>query len=76
MVITKEQKETHMNWNTNDGLVSKEDAKKNIIAMAEEDGIKGAFKVFYDGELMSTPDSLPANVDMNKVKVSAVLDQA
>ncbi len=65
-----------MVWNSNDGNVTKAEAKSLIVGMAKDDGIKGAFKVFYDGALMTTPDDLPDSVDMAKVTVSAVLDQA
>ena len=65
-----------MVWETNDNLVSKTEAKSKIIEMAKEQGIKGAFKVFHKGVLMATPDDLPEQVDMNEVRVSAVLDQA
>ena len=64
-----------MNWNT-DNTVSKDEAKAKIVEMADDEGIKGAFKVFYDEKLIATPDSLPDRVEMSKVRVSAVLDQA
>ena len=65
-----------MVWETNDGTVSKADAKSAIIELAKEQGIKGAFKVFHKNELMTTPDDLPERVLMSDVRVSAVLDQA
>lgn len=65
-----------MVWETNENEVTKEEAKNQIVTMAKDQGIKGAFKVFYDNALMSTPDDLPDMVDMTKVRVSAVLDQA
>lgn len=65
-----------MVWETNGGTVTRAEAKSKIVDMAKNEGIKGAFKVFYDGELMTTPDDLPKQVDMGKVRVSAVLDQA
>lgn len=64
-------------WNTDDnGTVSREDAKSAIIEMAKDEGISGAFKVFYDGQLIANPDDLPERVHLDKVRVSAVLDQA
>ena len=65
-----------MTWNASSNTISREEAKSRIITMATEQGIKGAFKVFYDNALMTTPDDLPEQVDMSKVRVSAVLDQA
>ena len=64
-----------MNWNV-DNTVSKEEAQGETEDMAREQGIKGAFKVFYDGSMISTPTDLPERVDMSKVSISAVLDQA
>ena len=63
-------------FNTEDGSVSRAEAKTQIIQMAKDQGIKGAFKVFYQGALVSNPDNLPDTVVMTDVKVSAVLDQA
>jgi len=66
-----------MVWETSDnGLISKAEAKSKIIEKAKDEGIKGAFKVFHKGQLMTTPDDLPDMVDMNDIRVSAVLDQA
>lgn len=66
-----------MVWDsTTSNTISKAEAKSQIISMAQEQDIRGAFKVFYDGNLMATPDDLPENVEMSKVRVSAVLDQA
>lgn len=65
-------------WNTADSnsLVSRDEAKKQIIAMAKDEGYNGAFKVFYDGAMIADPNTLPEQVDMSKVTVSEVLDQA
>ena len=63
-------------FNTEDGMVTKAEAQAKITGMAKDQGIKGAFKVFYDNNLVSTPDDLPESVSMDKVRVSAVLDQA
>lgn len=68
-----------MVWDTDQNgsnLVSKDEAKRQIVQMAKDEDIKGAFKVFYDGSLVANPDDLPDQVDMDKVSVSAVLDQA
>lgn len=62
-------------WNTGRS-VSKAEAKSKILEMAREQGITGPFKVFYENEIVADPDDLPDTVDMNKVRVSAVLDQA
>lgn len=64
-----------MVWNA-DNTISRDAAKTEISNMAKDEGIKGAFKVFYDGNLIATPNDLPEQVDMDKVSVSAVLDQA
>lgn len=65
-----------MVWETNGNTVSKAEAKTKIIEMAKTQGIKGAFKVFHKGQLMTTPDDLPEQVAMSDIWVSAVLDQA
>ena len=57
-------------------MLDRESAKTRILAMASDQGIEGAFKVFYDDQLMSTPDDLPSQVNMELVRVSEVLDQA
>lgn len=63
-------------WKAKDKEIPKEDAKDAILTLAEEQGLKGTFKVYYDGTLIADPDDLPETVDMSKVKVAAVLDQA
>lgn len=63
-------------WNTNDGLVSREEAQPKIQELATKQGIRGTFKVFYDGQIVANPTDLPERVDMKLVKVSAVMDQA
>lgn len=63
-------------WNANDNLVSREQAESKIGELAKSKGIKGSFKVFYDGGIIEDPTDLPEQVDMTKVKVSATLDQA
>jgi hypothetical protein len=67
-----------MTWNAESGssTVSRDEAKRKIMELASEEGYKGAFKVFYDGVVIATPDSLPTQVDMSKIKISEVLDQA
>lgn len=63
-------------WENNSNMVSKEEAKDKIIELANEQGLRGAFKVFYDDQIVVDPSNLPETVDMSKVRVSAVLDQA
>lgn len=65
-------------FNTEDGnnLVPRDEAMNQIKDKAREQGIRGAFKVFYAGEMVSTPTSMPAMVDMDLVRVSEMLDQA
>lgn len=65
-----------MSWNANTNLVAREEAEAKIGEMAKAKGIKGSFKVFYDGSIIEDPSDLPDQVDMTKVKVSATLDQA
>jgi hypothetical protein len=67
-----------MVWNAQEQVstLSRDEAKSEILDMARDQGIEGAFKVFYQGELISTPDALPERVTMDAVRVSAVLDQA
>jgi hypothetical protein len=62
-------------WQTGN-TVPRDEAKTKIQALAVAQGVSGAFKVFYNGQLVSRPDDLPTQVDMSKVRVSAVLDQA
>lgn len=57
-------------------LVSRADSQAKIVAKAKEAGIKGAFKVYYDGRSVASPSDLPETVDMRLVKVSEVYDQA
>lgn len=65
-----------MTWDTNSSGVPRDEAKRLIVEKAKEDGIQGAFKVFYEGALVANPDNLPETVDMSQIEVSAVLDQA
>jgi len=66
------------NWETatNSSTVTRDEAKRRILALAEEQGIEGAFKVFHNGNLVATPDDLPDQVNMDEIRVSEVLDQA
>lgn len=67
-----------MSWDTNpttDGLLAREDAIAAIKQKATEAGLT-TFKVFYDGQMVAGPSDLPARVDMSKVRVSEVLNQA
>lgn len=65
-----------MNWDTQGGTLSREQAIANIKDMAKDEGIHGSFKVFYNGSLISNPEDLPDQVDMRGIRVSAVLDNA
>lgn len=62
-------------WETSRGI-SRAEAIERIKALAEEQGISGAFKVAYDGRSIDTEQGLPERVDMDKVTVSGVHDQA
>jgi len=65
-----------MAWSAEVTEVSRAEAQRLIVAQAKDEGINGAFKVFYDNNLVANPADLPETVDMRKVRVSAVLDQA
>lgn len=56
--------------------VTRDVAKARIIEMAKEEGYTGAFKVFYEGTMVTDPSNLPEQVDLSKITVSEVLDQA
>ena len=62
-------------WRSED-TVTKAEAISKIKDLAKAQGLKGTFKVFYNDEVIADPNDLPDSVDMLKVKVSAVLDQA
>lgn len=63
-----------MVWNTEEqgNMIPKAEAIKKIIEMAEEQGIRGDFKVFYNDELVADPNNLPETVDIDQVSVSTV----
>lgn len=63
-------------WNVDPNICTKEEAMPKIIALATSKGLNGAFKVFYEDSLIDDPEDLPESVDMRKVRVSAVLNQA
>ena len=66
-----------MVWNpANENMVPRAEAESKIGALAKSKGIKGSFKVFYNGTIVEDPTDLPDQVDMTLVKVSATLDQA
>lgn len=65
-----------MAWNANENMITREQAEGKIGELAKSKGIKGSFKVFYNGSLVEDPSDLPDEVDMALVKVSATLDQA
>jgi len=63
-----------MVWNTSTqgNLIPKAEAITKIIAMANEQGIRGDFKVYYEGNIVADPNNLPETVDITKVEVSIV----
>lgn len=66
-------------WNTEDNapeMLTREAAQTAIAAKAREEGITGSFKVYYNGSLVSSPNDLPASVNMSLVRVSAMFDNA
>lgn len=65
-----------MAFNTESNLTPRADAIEKITKMAKDKGFRGTFKVLYNNEVIADPTDLPEQVDMTKVKVSAVLDQA
>ena len=65
-----------MVWETGSALIPKADAIAAIQKMAKDQGLKGTFKVFYEGNIITDPTTLPEQVNMAEVEVSAVLDQA
>lgn len=65
-----------MAFNTEGNLVPRAEAIDKITKLAKDKGYKGTFKVLYNNEVIADPSDLPEQVDMSKVKVSAVLDQA
>jgi len=66
-----------MAFNTeSSNLLPRADAIKAITAKAIAQGLKGTFKVLYEGNIVADPSNLPDQVDMDEVQVSAVMDQA
>ena len=60
----------------NTNTVSRNEAGAWIARQAEEQGIGNSFKVYYDGAIMGKLEDLPEQVDLDKLRVSAALDQA
>jgi parvulin-like peptidyl-prolyl isomerase len=56
--------------------VARNEAITQIQAQAREEGIRGSFKVYYNDQLIANPNDLPEQVNMDLVRVSAVLDNA
>jgi len=56
--------------------ISRDEAISRIEGMAKEQGINGPFKVFHKGQLIDTPSTLPDQVDMGDIRVSATMNQA
>ena len=66
-----------MTWNTEPtGTVARAVAIERITEMAKDDGITGSFKVYYNDALIANPNDLPEQVELSKIRVSAVLDNA
>jgi hypothetical protein len=63
-------------WTTGTPSITRAAAIEAIKAKAVEQGYKGSFKVHYDGTLVDSPATLPDMVDMSKVTISSVLNQA
>lgn len=63
-------------FNTESSLTPRAEAIGKITELATSKGLKGTFKVLYNGSVVADPSNLPDQVDMSKVQVSAVLDQA
>lgn len=63
-------------WNTENNEVSRATAIEEIQSRAKEQGITGSFKVFYNGAMIATPDELPETVNLDLIKVSAMLNNA
>ena len=55
--------------------VTREEAKAKILAEAASKGYS-TFKVYYDGNIIESPSSLPEAVDMSKVEIGQKADQA
>lgn len=69
-----------MVWDSNTpapvNTITREEAIQHCIAKAKEEGINGAFKVFYDGRMIANPSDLPDTVIKDKLVVSIVTDNA
>lgn len=64
-----------MTWET-PSTVTPSEAIERCTQLATEQGIKGAFKIFYKDGIVVTIEDLPSAVDMDFIRISAVLDQA
>jgi len=65
-----------MDWKTETEQVERAEALRRIQEMAKSQNINGSFKVFYEGDLVVSPEDLPTTVDLSKVQVSGVLNNA
>ena len=68
-----------MTWDNNTtaaSLISRTEAITKIKQLAATQGYTAGVKVFYDGLEMETAASLPAEVDMQKVRVANKLNNA
>jgi len=59
-----------------ENMLNRGEAIERIKSMAQEQGINGAFKVFYQGQYITSPSNLPDTVNMEELQISAMLDQA
>lgn len=64
-----------MTWDSNT-LISREAAITAIKEKAKAEGYNKTFKVSYDGRQVESPTDLPEQVDMSKVQISSVLNNA
>lgn len=65
-----------MVWETTPTGITREQAIAEIKRMATAQGYSSTFKVTYDGTIIETPDQLPVSVDMSKVRISSMLNNA
>lgn len=64
------------NTESNSNMLPRAEAEKFCNDLARGKGIKGSYKVFYNGTIVDSPASLPDTFDKTLIKVSATLDQA
>ena len=62
-------------WDTTTKM-TREQAISAIKEKAKAQGYSKTFKVTYEGRMVENPDDLPIEVDMSKVQISSVLNNA